>query len=49
MGILTDDMQRLVREMRLGYTATGLVRAGCACYTTEDEVDRLIAGIETAL
>jgi hypothetical protein len=22
MGILTDDMQRLVREMRLGYTAT---------------------------
>jgi cysteine desulfurase family protein (TIGR01976 family) len=23
----------------------GLVRAGCACYTTEDEVDRLIAGV----
>src|SRR5688572_5385475 len=23
----------------------GLVRAGCACYTTEEEVDRLIAGV----
>jgi selenocysteine lyase/cysteine desulfurase len=23
----------------------GLVRAGCACYTTEDEVERLIAGV----
>ncbi len=24
---------------------TGLVRAGCACYTTYEEVDRLIAGV----
>jgi selenocysteine lyase/cysteine desulfurase len=30
---------------RLGRTGEGLVRAGCACYTTEDEVDRLIAGV----
>jgi selenocysteine lyase/cysteine desulfurase len=22
------------------------VRAGCACYTTADEVDRLLAGVE---
>jgi cysteine desulfurase family protein (TIGR01976 family) len=29
---------------RLGVTG-GLVRAGCACYTTEDEVDRLIGGV----
>jgi cysteine desulfurase family protein (TIGR01976 family) len=29
---------------RLGLTAEGLVRAGCACYTTMDEVDRLLAG-----
>jgi cysteine desulfurase family protein (TIGR01976 family) len=29
---------------RLGLAAEGLVRAGCACYTTEDEVDRLLAG-----
>ena len=27
---------------RLGLGEEGLVRAGCACYTTEDEVDRLI-------
>jgi selenocysteine lyase/cysteine desulfurase len=23
----------------------GVVRAGCACYTTEEEVDRLIEGV----
>jgi len=23
----------------------GLVRAGCACYTTMDEVDRLLDGV----
>jgi cysteine desulfurase family protein (TIGR01976 family) len=30
---------------RLGLT-DGLVRAGCACYTTEEEVDRLIEGVK---
>jgi cysteine desulfurase family protein (TIGR01976 family) len=30
---------------RLGLAAEGLVRAGCACYTTEDEVERLLAGV----
>lgn len=30
---------------RLGLGAEGLVRAGCACYTTEDEIDRLIQGV----
>jgi len=25
--------------------ATGMVRAGCACYTSDDEVDRLITGV----
>ena len=25
--------------------ADGLVRAGCACYTTAEEVDRLVAGV----
>ena len=29
---------------RLGLGEEGLVRAGCACYTTEEEVERLIAG-----
>jgi len=30
---------------RLGLHPEGLVRAGCACYTTEEEVDRLIEGV----
>jgi cysteine desulfurase family protein (TIGR01976 family) len=30
---------------RLAPGPGGLVRAGCACYTTEDEVDRLIEGV----
>jgi cysteine desulfurase family protein (TIGR01976 family) len=30
---------------RLGLSAHGLVRAGCACYTTTDEVDRLVEGV----
>ncbi|MBA3497371.1 MAG: cysteine desulfurase-like protein [Gemmatimonadales bacterium] len=30
---------------RLGLSAHGLVRAGCACYTTTDEVDRLVAAV----
>ena len=34
---------------RLALGEEGLVRAGCACYTTADEIDRLIEGIrETA-
>jgi cysteine desulfurase family protein (TIGR01976 family) len=30
---------------RLGVQSTGLVRAGAACYTSSDEVNRLIAGV----
>jgi selenocysteine lyase/cysteine desulfurase len=30
---------------RLGLGAEGLVRAGCACYTTADEVKRLVDGV----
>ena len=30
---------------RLGLRDDGLVRAGCACYTTEEEVERLIDGV----
>jgi selenocysteine lyase/cysteine desulfurase len=30
---------------RLGLAPEGLVRAGCACYTTADEVERLVAGV----
>jgi cysteine desulfurase family protein (TIGR01976 family) len=34
---------------RLGLTAHGMVRAGCACYTTEEEVDRLIDGVRKTI
>ena len=30
---------------RLCHARDGLVRAGCACYTTGEEVDRLIEGV----
>jgi cysteine desulfurase family protein (TIGR01976 family) len=30
---------------RLGLASAGLVRAGCACYTTDDDVGRLVAGV----
>lgn len=30
---------------RLGLGEEGLVRAGCACYTTEDEIQRLLEGV----
>lgn len=30
---------------RLGKAEQGLVRAGCACYTTEEEIERLVSGI----
>lgn len=30
---------------RFGLEPEGLIRAGCACYTTEDEIDRLVEGV----
>jgi len=30
---------------RLGQVPHGLFRAGCACYTTPEEVDRLLTGV----
>ena len=30
---------------RLGLSGRGLVRIGCACYTTEEEIDRLLAAV----
>ena len=34
---------------RLGLTGEGLVRAGCSCYTTIEEIERLIAGVRSIL
>ena len=39
------DFYALTIVERLGQTPHGLVRAGCACYTTSEEVDRLLAGV----
>jgi len=33
---------------RLGQSEDGLVRAGCACYTTAEEIERLLEGVEAA-
>jgi selenocysteine lyase/cysteine desulfurase len=30
---------------RIGRSADGVVRAGCACYTTQAEVERLVQGV----
>ena len=30
---------------RLGLAEEGLLRAGCACYTTDEEVERLLDGV----
>jgi cysteine desulfurase family protein (TIGR01976 family) len=39
------DFYAMTVVERLGQTAHGLVRAGCACYTTPEEVDRLLTGV----
>jgi selenocysteine lyase/cysteine desulfurase len=31
---------------RLGQSQHGVVRAGCACYTTAEEVHRLVDGVQ---
>jgi cysteine desulfurase family protein (TIGR01976 family) len=39
------DFYALTVVERLGLAPDGLVRAGCACYTTTEEVDRLLTGV----
>src|SRR5437764_5413009 len=39
------DFYAMTVVERLGLAPDGLVRAGCACYTTAEEVNRLLAGI----
>jgi cysteine desulfurase family protein (TIGR01976 family) len=40
------DFYAMTVVERLGQTAHGLVRAGCACYTTPEEVERLLVGVQ---
>jgi selenocysteine lyase/cysteine desulfurase len=39
------DFYAMTVVERLGLTADGLVRAGCACYSTLEEVERLLDGV----
>jgi len=39
------DFYAMTVVERLGLLPDGLVRAGCACYTTPEEVDRLLTGV----
>jgi cysteine desulfurase family protein (TIGR01976 family) len=43
--VSNGDFYAMTAVDRLGHAKDGVVRAGCACYTTADEVDRLIAGV----
>jgi selenocysteine lyase/cysteine desulfurase len=39
------DFYAMTVVERLGLADTGLIRAGCAIYTTADEVSRLVEGV----
>jgi cysteine desulfurase family protein (TIGR01976 family) len=43
--VSNGDFYATTAVARLGHAADGVVRAGCACYTTLDEVERLLAGV----
>jgi cysteine desulfurase family protein (TIGR01976 family) len=47
-GVFTShgDFYAMTVVERLGLSDEGLVRAGCACYTTQDEIERLIEGVQ---
>jgi selenocysteine lyase/cysteine desulfurase len=43
--VSNGDFYATTAVRRLGHGEDGVVRAGCACYTTLDEVKRLIQGV----
>jgi len=45
MFLSHGDFYALTVIERLGQAPEGVVRAGCACYTTEEEIDRLLQAI----
>lgn len=47
LGIFAShgDFYAMTAVERLGQAGEGLVRAGCACYTTAEEIERLIEGV----
>ena len=47
MFVSNGDFYATTVVQRLGLAESGLVRAGCACYTTPEEVSRLIAAVDS--
>ncbi len=43
--VSSGDFYATTVVRRLGHAEDGVARAGCACYTTPEEVDRLIEGV----
>ena len=43
--VSSGDFYAWTVVQRLGHGSDGVVRAGCACYTTEPEVERLLEGV----
>jgi cysteine desulfurase family protein (TIGR01976 family) len=43
--VSSGDFYATTVVRRLGHAEDGVVRAGCACYTTLDEVNRLVSGV----
>lgn len=43
--VSNGDFYAMTAVDRLGHAKDGVVRAGCACYTTAEEVDRLVEGV----
>jgi cysteine desulfurase family protein (TIGR01976 family) len=46
-GVFTSngDFYAMTVVEKLGLSKQGLVRVGCACYTTSDEIERLVEGV----
>jgi cysteine desulfurase family protein (TIGR01976 family) len=43
--VSNGDFYAMTVIERIGQAADGVVRVGCSCYTTEDEVDRVVDGV----
>jgi cysteine desulfurase family protein (TIGR01976 family) len=44
--VSNGDFYAMTVIERIGQAADGVVRVGCSCYTTEGEIDRVIAGVQ---
>lgn len=45
--VSSGDFYATTVVQKLGHSEDGVIRAGCACYTTESEIDRLIEGVRS--